>query len=79
MDIKDTRQLLSRIREDVELARRIIEKETSDARMLIDQEVQREFADVLLEIGDDIATAEVKWRYFGKVGFGQNKMCVIKK
>ena len=43
MDIKDTRQLLSRIREDVELARRIIEKETSDARMLIDQEVQREF------------------------------------
>ena len=73
MDIKDTRQLLSRIREDVELARRIIEKETSDARMLIDQETQREFADELLAIGDDIAT------YFGKVGFGNNKMAIIKK
>lgn len=79
MDIKDTRQLLARVKEDADLIRRIIEKETSDARMLIDQEIHREFADSLLSIGNDIELAESKWRYFGKVGFGVNKMAVIKK
>lgn len=79
MDIKDTRQLLARMREDADMVRRVIEKETSDARMIIDQDIHREFSDCLLEIGNDIELAESKWRYFGKVGFGQNKMVIIKK
>lgn len=76
MDIKDTKQLLSRIREDVNLARKIIEKEVSNARMLIDQDIHREIADELLKIGNDIEVSESKWRYFGLIGFGKKKMAV---
>ncbi len=65
MDIKDFRVLARRVREDAALLRKIVEKETSDARLLIDRDLHREFGDYLLEIGNDIAVAESKWRYFG--------------
>lgn len=73
------RVLLSRIREDMDLARKIIEKEVSNARMLIDQDIHREIADELLAIGNDVEVSESKWRYFGLVGFGRKKMSVIQK
>jgi hypothetical protein len=79
MDIRDTRKLLARMKEDSDMIRRIIEKETSDARMIVEHDVHREIADALLSIGNDIEIAESKWRYFGMVGFGAKKMMVIQK
>ena len=76
MDIRTTSILISRLREDADLLKRIIKKEADDARLLLDYEVHKEMSEEIMKVGTDLATAEVLFRKFGRASFGAKKVQV---
>ncbi len=78
MNIQATQKLLNMMKEQASLLKSEISHEVEDGRIMINEDVYREFDDGLTELEKDVSVSLVKLHEFGRLNFGNKRFGINK-